>query len=200
MDTTWFAVDRDGHVAAFETGEAGAVPTAAYLGEDHGEVTDALLAAGGGPDARDDDDDDDPLARLGDAGVFVYRHDDQHVVAGPYRREVAPERPLPGHQVPRALLAKMASFDGRFADTEALQPAELWPSEGWSSAYVTLDGTTVRCLPGHEADYAAELAELQDALAGEYVIEPAAVAAPPAPLPPARAEVRRPWWQFWKRR
>lgn len=34
MDTTWFAVDQDGHVAAFETGEAGAVPTEAYLGED----------------------------------------------------------------------------------------------------------------------------------------------------------------------
>ena len=35
MDTTWFAVDRDGHVAAFESGEAGAVPTEAYLGEDY---------------------------------------------------------------------------------------------------------------------------------------------------------------------
>ncbi len=34
MDTTWFAVDRDGRVAAFESGEAGAVPTDAYLGED----------------------------------------------------------------------------------------------------------------------------------------------------------------------
>ena len=27
MDTTWFAIDRDGHVAVFESGEAGAVPT-----------------------------------------------------------------------------------------------------------------------------------------------------------------------------
>jgi hypothetical protein len=35
MDTTWFAVDRDGRVAAFESGEAGAVPTDAYLGEDY---------------------------------------------------------------------------------------------------------------------------------------------------------------------
>jgi hypothetical protein len=33
MDTAWFAVDRDGHVAVFATGEAGAVPTAAYLGD-----------------------------------------------------------------------------------------------------------------------------------------------------------------------
>ena len=35
MDTTWFAVDRDGRVAAFLTGEAGAVPEEAYLGEDY---------------------------------------------------------------------------------------------------------------------------------------------------------------------
>jgi hypothetical protein len=40
MDTAWFAVDRDGHVARFETGEAGAVPTDAYLGEDAPPVED----------------------------------------------------------------------------------------------------------------------------------------------------------------
>lgn len=42
MDTTWFAIDRDGHVAVFESGEAGCVPQDAYLGEDHGEVTDQV--------------------------------------------------------------------------------------------------------------------------------------------------------------
>ncbi len=40
MDTTWFAVDRDGHVAAFESGEAGAVPKEAYLGEDYPPLDD----------------------------------------------------------------------------------------------------------------------------------------------------------------
>jgi hypothetical protein len=29
MDTHWFAVDRDGHVACFDSGESGAVPTQA---------------------------------------------------------------------------------------------------------------------------------------------------------------------------
>ena len=29
MDTDWFAVDKDGHVAVFASGEAGAVPVAA---------------------------------------------------------------------------------------------------------------------------------------------------------------------------
>lgn len=42
MDTAWFAVDRDGHVAVFETGEAGAAPKEAYLGEDYFELLDAL--------------------------------------------------------------------------------------------------------------------------------------------------------------
>jgi hypothetical protein len=34
MDATWFAVDLDGNVAVFDSGEAGAVPTTAYVGDD----------------------------------------------------------------------------------------------------------------------------------------------------------------------
>ena len=33
MDTCWFAIDRDGHVAYFGTGEAGAVPEEAFIEE-----------------------------------------------------------------------------------------------------------------------------------------------------------------------
>ena len=33
MDTCWFAVDRDGHVAIFDSGEAGAVPVEAFAGD-----------------------------------------------------------------------------------------------------------------------------------------------------------------------
>ena len=39
MDTTWFAIDREGHVAVFESGEAGAVPESA-LGEGGGGPPD----------------------------------------------------------------------------------------------------------------------------------------------------------------
>lgn len=42
MDTAWFAVDRDGHVAVFETGEAGAAPKEAYVGEDHYGLLDEV--------------------------------------------------------------------------------------------------------------------------------------------------------------
>src|SRR4051812_19830180 len=33
MDTMWFAVDKDGRVACFDSGEAGAVPTNAFAGD-----------------------------------------------------------------------------------------------------------------------------------------------------------------------
>src|SRR5262245_11165184 len=53
MDTTWFAVDRDGHVGVFESGEPGAVPKAVNdsIGQDDGEVEMALesLPATGQP-------------------------------------------------------------------------------------------------------------------------------------------------------
>ncbi len=42
MDTTWFAVDRDGHVACFESGEAGAVPSGAFAGDEAYELRDRL--------------------------------------------------------------------------------------------------------------------------------------------------------------
>jgi len=49
MDTHWFAVDRDGHVAAFWSGEAGAVPLKALAGEGAADVEERvreLLPAG----------------------------------------------------------------------------------------------------------------------------------------------------------
>jgi hypothetical protein len=42
MDTTWFAVDRDGLVAAFDSGEAGAVPDPAYLGDSSHDVVSEI--------------------------------------------------------------------------------------------------------------------------------------------------------------
>lgn len=40
MDTTWFAVDADGRVAAFETGEPGALPIRAAAGPEGGHFDD----------------------------------------------------------------------------------------------------------------------------------------------------------------
>jgi len=46
MDTTWFAVDRDGHVGMFDSGEPGAVPAVVdeSIGPDDGLVVDILAS------------------------------------------------------------------------------------------------------------------------------------------------------------
>lgn len=44
MDSCWFAIDRDGHVAIFDTGEAGALPAQALSGEDADSVRRQLAA------------------------------------------------------------------------------------------------------------------------------------------------------------
>lgn len=45
MDSAWFAVDRDGHVAYFSTGEAGAVPEVGVTGGSAEELLDRLAVA-----------------------------------------------------------------------------------------------------------------------------------------------------------
>jgi hypothetical protein len=46
MDTMWFAVDADGNVAVFESGEAGAVPVEGYVGEEYFDLLDELRSLG----------------------------------------------------------------------------------------------------------------------------------------------------------
>jgi hypothetical protein len=43
MDACWFAVDKDGHVAYFDTGESGAMPEAGVTGEEGFELRDRLV-------------------------------------------------------------------------------------------------------------------------------------------------------------
>jgi hypothetical protein len=46
MDTMWFAVDTDGNVAVFDSGEAGAVPVDGYVGEEHYDLLETVRSAG----------------------------------------------------------------------------------------------------------------------------------------------------------
>ena len=43
MDSCWFAVDRDGFIACFSTGEAGAMPESAYQGDQAYSLRDRLI-------------------------------------------------------------------------------------------------------------------------------------------------------------
>lgn len=74
MDTEWFAVDRDGHVGHFVSGEAGAVPDGAYLGEDYGPVLEAM-------------------ARLADVGEKYVRPRGEGAAAAPHLPEPGPKHP-----------------------------------------------------------------------------------------------------------
>lgn len=81
MDTTWFAIDADGFVAAFDTGEAGALPNAAAAGPEAGDfdawplelvLVARALAEGTFPDS---DDEDLPLPKYPQDVVLVLAPD-----------------------------------------------------------------------------------------------------------------------------
>lgn len=197
MDTTWFAVDRDGHVAVFDSGEAGAVPIEGYT-DDFAPILDELVKAAGGEEL----DWDERPERLAELGIYFYTHEEwENALAGPYERRGTPDQPMPGHQVPRGLLTRMVSFDGRFADTEKLQPLEHWKSDAWSAAWIATDGVSVRCVPGHEEAYAAEVEELASVYEGERAlnVDPPAAPYAAAAQPTARVISPRRWWQFWRK-
>ncbi len=81
MDTTWFAVDADGFVAAFETGEAGALPMNAAAGPEAGDFDAwplelALVARALGEGTFPDDEDDLPLPSYAEQVVLVLSPDE----------------------------------------------------------------------------------------------------------------------------
>lgn len=134
MDTTWFAVDRDGNVAMFESGEAGAVPEAA--GAEQGGLDEGL---------------DEEIRPK----VFVYGHTGENWIAAAYEREAAPAKPLTVDAAPEAVVADAIRFEGRFAETATLQPVELWKCESWMPAWLASDGRTAHAFPGREGEIEA---------------------------------------------
>ena len=240
MDTTWFAIDRDGNLAVFDSGEAGAVPeeTIADQGFPHEDEIRALPANGVlmDPDGLrvgtqpghehvelDDfntqysafvfvkdtapvrdlmtrlqarevgatrgaclvikltdreafaqlhargacigctvhyrDDDDEEIARF---GVYRYSHTCENWIAGPYAREAVPVKPVPLAALPRELREGAIRFEGRFADTVELQPAEHWQSVAWGASWLATDHKTVRPFADRVDDYREELAQMDD--------------------------------------
>jgi hypothetical protein len=161
MDTQWFAVDRDGHVALFITGEAGSMPLTAS----EGDVDEALRALGSKQTEEGLDYDEEAIGQeLARLGVHVYE-DDSDWFTGPYRRAHKPKKPLHVDQLPPELRqqVKEVRFDGlSFAEKKRLQPCEYTDGVAWSSAYVAEDGKTVRPIPGHEEEYRQEVEQLRE--------------------------------------
>jgi hypothetical protein len=168
MDTTWFAVDRNGCVAAFSSGEAGAVPAQLQQDENFVDLIRAGLGKGEAerPDFANLDDEGDELnpldnlARLRelasgswslkDLNMFQYMHENKYEnwIAGPYSRKAAPSDPLKIDALPVELRKEIAEFKNiSFAETPFFQPAEHVKCESWESWYVTTKGK-IKALPG----------------------------------------------------
>jgi hypothetical protein len=167
MDTTWFAVDKDGNVGMFRSGENGAVPER-VLGDGLHEFFEIS------EQARLEVEFDyrvrrvvEQVARL---GLFCYSHDNlsEFPFQSPYTLARRPDVPLHVDRLPPRLrsLAKKIRF-GRvsFPDVERVQPVEHAPCVVWGGeeeiAYLAADGATVRPIPGREDRFAAFCEELR---------------------------------------
>ena len=168
MDTEWFAVDRDGQVALFFTGENGSMPTAARAA-DLGEV---LRALGGSAEAIEalEDTFEEAFREFARLGIHVY-DDATDWFSGPYARTHRPERPLHVDQLPPQLRAqvKAVRFDDlRFADQDVLQPCDHAEGDAWPSGYLSEDGKTARPIPGKEAEFRQDMERMRQEYPEEY--------------------------------
>jgi hypothetical protein len=153
MDTEWFAVDRDGQVALFFTGENGPLPAGAAAAD----LGEALRALGGSAEAVEalHDSFEDAILEFARLGIHVY-DDASDWFSGPYVRVHRPERPLHVDQLPPQLRAqvKAVRFDDlRFTDKDDLQPCDHTECDAWPSGYLSDDGKTARPLPGQEPEF-----------------------------------------------
>jgi hypothetical protein len=264
MDTAWFAIDNDGNVALFETGESGAVPEEAYTDDAYSMQDEVRALPSNGfkfdpqgyaetrwsdhaidPDEEADADTEvfmfltdtvptqDLLARL-DAeemqatqgkcfrlklrdraayaelharaacagcyrdygereedlashGIYRYSHTCENWIAGPYARSTVPAKPLAIDDIPASIKKIAVAFDGRFADTQKLQPAEHWSCSSWEAGWLSSDGKTARPFPDHEDswdDYSGDRSDVGDG-GIEFLDEP---------LAPKKKPKKR-WWK-----
>ncbi|MCI0459671.1 MAG: hypothetical protein L0Z62_22195 [Gemmataceae bacterium] len=165
MDSCWFAVDRDGHVGFFDTGENGILP----------EQSLGLSWGSGGPEnaqrrmntlagllrrvERPEEWAEAELwfvaEEMGRFGLFVYEVNGYDILPGAYVRTQQPALPLHVDSLPPDLREALtrARFAGLcFADAAQFYPADHVACRGWGPASLCGDGKTVRPLPGRERE------------------------------------------------
>ncbi len=161
MDTEWFAVDRDGQVALFFTGENGSLPR----GAEAADLGQTLRALGGSAETIEalDYTFEDAVLEFDRLGIYVYE-DASDWFSGPYRRTHRPAKPLHVDQLPPELRrqAKAVRLDAlRFEEKDRLQPCDYVLSTAYGVAYLAEDGKTVRPVPGHEREYRRVVANMR---------------------------------------
>jgi hypothetical protein len=174
MDTSWYAVDADGHVALIVSSENGHAPDgvegADYLSE---------LYAARHPELSDHGGERRRVAE--EIGVFLYDYGDAWEPIEAYRRWFAPPEPVHVEQLPPAVRrgCKRIQLPGvRFAEADRVQPLEFFPCDCWGRqervAYIAADGVTVRPVPSHEprfADFVRRFRAESPELAARYQFE-----------------------------
>jgi hypothetical protein len=96
-------------------------------------------------------------------GMFEYEHLTDSWLAGPYGRHRLPEKPMRIDDLPEPLRRKVEGMrfgDLCFAEAPFIQPIDHSDCETDGSAYLGLDGKTVRAIPGKEDEYIEQLADL----------------------------------------
>jgi hypothetical protein len=156
MDTIWFAVDDDGHIGCFHTGENGSLPEGAG-------VNDELVRAWIRSQLPDPPEEIIYLESFdyADNGLFCYGYgNDWSGIAAAYERELSPENPRHIDQVPpavRAVFNKLHLKGLRFVNDRLVQPCEHghchFYYEDETTGYLARDGVTVRPLPGRERHF-----------------------------------------------
>jgi hypothetical protein len=158
MDSSWYAVDKNGHVALFITGAGGAVPNNAFSPEGAEELEDLdpeTLEELGLTDTTPTDIDAGELPAR--KHLFVYQTGEMdECLADRYERTQVPKKPLHVDQLaPQVRQAingvRFETLD--FSQTKVFQPVELTECATWDPAYLSGDGKTVRPVPGREGEY-----------------------------------------------
>lgn len=151
MDTTWFAVDKDGSVAMFRSEETGAVPCAHARDQTSGREFLAHIAKSRGQVLPRDFSRHNMADLL---GIYVYscgmdnyptgdneeleEEEYREDVINPYELEAKPGTPLAVSDLPEFLQdeARHAmSYDGSFKDSPWLQPALQVPCQSWAEGF-----------------------------------------------------------------
>jgi hypothetical protein len=180
MDSTWFAVDADGEVAIFDTGEGGCIPEGGFPmgGEAGGSAAHALadyelLAYALAARARSDErlrallpDDPEVLADViahGDvwevvqsllrgAGVWTYACTE--AAATPFLRQGSVLQPLRIDDLADEMRRRFAEarLPMRFREAPAVAPGEHVPVHAWGNLWFDLQGRPHPTAEGSERD------------------------------------------------
>lgn len=186
MDTTWFAIDDEGHVSAFHTGETGHVPdhiTGEIKYRDLLQILQSTL-----PSVDDDDFDWDEFWETADEaiserGVFVFGYIDGGWFQKPYQSEWEVPEPIHVDQLPPDIRhhVRQCQFSGiLFRDVDHLQPIEhvrcwFWDQEG-ACGYIGSDEKTLHPIEGREQKFVELIRRLQEqdhhSLEGKTIAHP----------------------------